>query len=95
MCPAVRNDENIMSRLDNADTSARIPAFHGFCYFVIFLDDYLSIDDKSRPKAEKLVRVAVCERLSGELLEIAELPEDNDMRVMNGDTKKCVYRFEL
>jgi predicted acetyltransferase len=36
-----------------------------------------------------------CEALGGELLEIAELPEDNDMRVNDGDTHKCVYRFEL
>lgn len=36
-----------------------------------------------------------CEYLHGELLEIAILPEDNDMRVRDGDTEKCVYRFEL
>lgn len=36
-----------------------------------------------------------CEYLHGKLLEIAELPEDNDMRVMDGDTQKCIYRFEL
>lgn len=36
-----------------------------------------------------------CERLHGELLEIAELPEDNDMRINDGDTEKCVYRFAL
>ena len=36
-----------------------------------------------------------CEILGGELLEIAELPEDNDMRVNDGDTHKCVYRFGL
>lgn len=36
-----------------------------------------------------------CEYLGGTLLEIAELPEDNDMRVTDGDTHKCVYRFDL
>lgn len=36
-----------------------------------------------------------CEYLKGELLEIAELPEDNDMRINDGDTEKCVYRFIL
>lgn len=36
-----------------------------------------------------------CERLNGRLLEIAQLPEDNDMRVMDGDTEKCVYRFDI
>ena len=50
---------------------------------------YITCDPDNWPSRK------TCERLSGELLEIAELPEDNDMRVMNGDTKKCVYRFEL
>ena len=36
-----------------------------------------------------------CEYLGGELLEIAELPEDNDMRVEDGATHKCIYRFDL
>ena len=36
-----------------------------------------------------------CERLGGELVEIAELPEDNDMRLRDGETEKCIYRFDL
>ncbi len=36
-----------------------------------------------------------CERLGGELIEIAELPEDNDMRVEDGETCKCIFRFPL
>ncbi|MBR3502772.1 MAG: GNAT family N-acetyltransferase [Clostridia bacterium] len=36
-----------------------------------------------------------CERLGGELLEIAELPEDSDMRVQSGETRKCVFRFAI
>ena len=36
-----------------------------------------------------------CERLGGELLEIAELPEDNDMRRSRGATHACIYRYEL
>ncbi|MBO4883843.1 MAG: GNAT family N-acetyltransferase [Clostridia bacterium] len=36
-----------------------------------------------------------CERLGGELLEIAELPEDNDMRVEDGETHKCIFKFIL
>ena len=35
-----------------------------------------------------------CEYAGGELLEIVELPEDNDMRE-RGMTEKCIYRFEL
>ena len=35
-----------------------------------------------------------CEYAGGELLEIVELPEDNDMRD-RGMTEKCIYRFEL
>lgn len=36
-----------------------------------------------------------CERLGGELLEIAPLPEDNDMRRDLGYTHTCVFLFEL
>lgn len=35
-----------------------------------------------------------CEYAGGELLEIAELPRDSDMRE-RGMTEKCIYRFEL
>lgn len=35
-----------------------------------------------------------CEYVGGELLEIVELPEDNDMRE-RGMPEKCIYRFEL
>ena len=36
-----------------------------------------------------------CERLGGELLEIAELPEDNMMRKDEGETHKCIFRYDL
>lgn len=36
-----------------------------------------------------------CQWLGGELVEIAELPEDSDMRVEDGETHKCIYRFDL
>jgi tagatose 1,6-diphosphate aldolase len=36
-----------------------------------------------------------CEYLHGELLEIAELPENNDMRVEVGETNKCIFKFVL
>lgn len=35
------------------------------------------------------------EYLKGELLEIAELPENSDMRVNYGDTEKCIFKFDL
>lgn len=35
------------------------------------------------------------EYLKGELLEIVELPADNDMRINKGDTEKCIFRFDL
>lgn len=35
-----------------------------------------------------------CEYLGGELLEIAELPKDSDMRE-KGETKVCIFRFVL
>ncbi len=36
-----------------------------------------------------------CESLGGELLEIAELPEDHDLRVESGHTHECIYAFTL
>lgn len=36
-----------------------------------------------------------CEYLGGQLVEIAELPEDNDMRVNDGETHECIFRFDL
>lgn len=36
-----------------------------------------------------------CEYAGGTLLEIAELPEDNDMRLEEGETHKCIFRFEV
>lgn len=35
-----------------------------------------------------------CEYAGGELLEIVELPMDNDMRA-NGESEECIFRFEL
>ena len=56
---------------------------HGMDYL------YITCDPDNRPSRK------TCELLNGKLLEIAELPEDNDMRINDGDTEKCVYRFEL
>lgn len=36
-----------------------------------------------------------CERLGGELMTIAELPEDNNMRRDDGYSHVCVFRYEL
>ena len=35
------------------------------------------------------------EYLNGELLGIFELPEDNNMRIEEGETEKCIFRFAL
>lgn len=35
-----------------------------------------------------------CEYVGGELLEIAELPKDNDM-CAKGETQKCIFKFNL
>lgn len=43
---------------------------------------------------DNLASRKTCDYLGGELLEIAELPEDNDMRA-DGETQKCIFRFEL
>lgn len=44
---------------------------------------------------DNLASRKTCESVGGELLEIAELPENNDMRVECGETKKCIFRFGL
>lgn len=36
-----------------------------------------------------------CERLGGELLEIAELPEHDKRRQLTGSTHRCIFRFSL
>ena len=53
--------------------------------------DYLIIT--CRP--DNLPSRRTCERLGGVLLEIAELPEDNNMRREDGYTHVCVFRYEL
>ena len=50
---------------------------------------YITCDPDNWPSRKTL------EYLKGELLEIAELPEDNDMRVNDGSTEKCIFRFDL
>ena len=36
-----------------------------------------------------------CEYAGCHLAEIAELPENNDMRMNDGETEKCIYRVEI
>lgn len=36
-----------------------------------------------------------CEYVGCYLVEIAELPENNDMRMELGETEKCIYRIEM
>lgn len=36
-----------------------------------------------------------CQRLGGRLVEIARLPEDNEMRVKDGETEKCIFEYTL
>ena len=55
---------------------------HGLKYLIITFDP----DNHASRKT--------CEYAGGELLEIAQLPENNDMR-KNGETEKCIYRFVL
>ncbi|HJC23405.1 MAG TPA: GNAT family N-acetyltransferase [Candidatus Eisenbergiella merdavium] len=36
-----------------------------------------------------------CEYLQGEFLGVVELPEDNDLRINEGETQMCIFRFNL
>ena len=60
----------------------RLAAAHGMDYVII------SCTPENAPSRR------TCERLGGKLLEIAELPADNDMRE-KGLTRVCVFRCEL
>ncbi|MBQ6677398.1 MAG: GNAT family N-acetyltransferase [Clostridia bacterium] len=44
---------------------------------------------------ENLPSRKTCEYLGGELVEIAELPEDHELRVERGHTRECIFRFDL
>lgn len=50
---------------------------------------YITCDPDNLPSRK------TCELLNGKLLETAVLPKDNDMRINDGDTEKCIYGFEL
>ena len=44
---------------------------------------------------DNLASRRTCEYAGGQLVEIVELPADNDMRVEDGETEKCSYRVDL
>lgn len=44
---------------------------------------------------DNLASRKTCEYLQGEYLGIVELPEDNDMRVNDGETHKCIFKFNM
>ena len=50
---------------------------------------YITCDPDNLPSRRTL------EYLQGTLVEIAQLPEDNEMRVKEGDSEKCIFRFDL
>ena len=56
---------------------------HGMTYL------YITCNPENIPSRK------TCECLQGELIETAELPQDSDMRIYNGETHKCIYRFSL
>lgn len=44
---------------------------------------------------DNLASRKTCEYLQGEFFGIVELPEDNDMRINDGETQKCIFMFNL
>ena len=54
---------------------------HGMNYL------YIVCDPDNIPSRKTL------EYLNGEFLGVVELPEDNDMRVNEGETHKCIFKF--
>ena len=53
--------------------------------------DYLIITCNPDNYASK----RTCEYVGCHLVEIVELPEDNDMRLEEGETEKCIYQIAL
>ena len=41
------------------------------------------------------MRDKIMDFLNTDFLESEEIPEDNDMRVEDGETEKCVFKFVL
>ncbi len=60
----------------------RLAAAHGMEYL------YISCTPENRPSYR------TCERLGGKLVDMTELPQDNDMRE-KGVTSVCIFRFDL
>lgn len=50
---------------------------------------YITCDPDNIPSRKTL------EYLQGDFLGIIELPEDNDMRITEGATHKCIFKFQL
>ncbi len=44
---------------------------------------------------DNLASRRICEYIGGVLEQIVDLPVDNDMRIENGETQKCIYRYSL
>lgn len=44
---------------------------------------------------DNLLSRRICEYLQGEFLGVADLPEDNDMRINKGKTQMCIFKFNL
>ena len=70
-------------RIFGNDNERSLSDYHNMSYL------YITCNPDNIPSRKTL------EYLKGELLEIAELPEDSDMRVNYGDTEKCIFKFDL
>lgn len=50
---------------------------------------YITCDPDNLPSRR------TCEYLQGEFLGVVELPEDNDMKINDGKTHMCIFKFNL
>ena len=46
-------------------------------------------------RPENIPSRRTCERLGGTFMGIEELPPDNDMRLQDGHTHECIFRFDF
>ncbi|MDE7296327.1 MAG: GNAT family N-acetyltransferase, partial [Clostridia bacterium] len=44
---------------------------------------------------DNFASIKTCEYVGCRFVETVELPQDNDMRVEDGETHKCIYRIDI
>lgn len=79
----MRNTEEIIMLQKACKLLFLLAKKHGMSYL------YITCNPDNLPSRR------ICEYLQGEFLGVADLPEDNDMRINKGKTQMCIFKFNL